>query len=93
VIDVTFLNAAIISHSIYSVTLWHASNQRWLNTTSAVFLTIANNIMNERRFILSQQNNMIAMTVHMQKNVIVRLVEFFTERFDTITKFVAKWTF
>ena len=49
--------------------------------------------MSERQFILSQQKNMVAMKASMPKSVFARVVGFFTERFDAITMFVAKWTF
>lgn len=49
--------------------------------------------MNEKRFILSQQKYMVAMTPVMRKSVLVRIGEFFTEGFDAIARFVTKWTF
>jgi hypothetical protein len=50
-------------------------------------------IMNEKQFILSQQNNVAVMTMAMPKSVFVRVVAFFTEKFDAVSLFVAKWTF
>jgi hypothetical protein len=49
--------------------------------------------MNERHFILSHQNNVGVMTASMPKSVFVRVVAFFTEKFDAVSLFVTKWTF
>jgi hypothetical protein len=50
-------------------------------------------IMSERQLILSQPKNMVTMNAIMPKSVLVRVVGFFTETFDSIAAFVTKWTF
>ena len=67
--------------------------RRRFNKERAAFITIANNMMNERIYILSQQKNMGPTTAYRAKSIFVRLAGFLTERFDAIAKFVTKCTF
>jgi hypothetical protein len=91
VIDITFINLVVIPYPDYSVILLYAKKKD--HSRGVLFLTIAKKIMNERSIILSRQQNTVAMTAIMPKSALVRVVEFFTERFDAISMFVANWTF
>jgi hypothetical protein len=48
--------------------------------------------MTERRFILSEGRNMEPMTAVMPKSLVVRIVGFFTEKFDATVVLLTKLT-
>jgi hypothetical protein len=50
-------------------------------------------IMSERQFILSQKKHTVTLLTFTPKSVFDRVIGSFTEKFDSITMFVAKWTF